>query len=202
MSNRKGTRTVSPTERARIWQRELRTYGIPGHYLEALSKGESNWTANAVTGSYVGLLQVGPEVLEGYNKANGTAWTLNARLDPELNATFCAWQLRVIIGAYNASHIKELKEDWSSLEWQAILTAGWNSGYSKRAGVLKVAEYLHGAGLPVTHQRLFTYSQVAGGTKHLQNAKKRRWQRAVALRSFRVKEKGGRGSTAPTCSHQ
>lgn len=189
MSNRKGTIRVTPLERMKHWSDAEMKFRVPAHYLEALSKGESNWTSDAVTGSYAGLLQVGYEVLDGYNKANGTTWEPKSRFNPRLNTLFCAWQLRTIADLYARSGIPELREDWKSMEWQAMLTAGWNSGYSKKAGVLKVAKWLHDNKMPVSHARIFSSSAAAGGTRHLRNPTKRRWQRGVALRSFRVIER-------------
>lgn len=183
-----GTKKVTPLERMQAFRAVERKYAIPAHYLEALSRGESSWTSDAITGSFVGLLQVGPMVLDGYNEANKTHITRSMLFEPSINALVCGWQLRQIADIYNRSGIAGLKEDWRSMEWQALLTAGWNSGYSFKAGVMKVAKYLDALSLPVTHARVFAFAKAANGTRHLQNAKKRRWQRNVALRSFRTVE--------------
>lgn len=186
--SKSGTKKLTELERMQIWRRIERKWRIPSVYMEALSKGESNWTSDAVTGSYVGLLQVGPEVLEGFNKANKTDIPLSARFDPDINANLAAWQLRTIADMYTKSGIPELVEDFNSMEWIAMLTAGWNSGYSKKAGVLKVAKYIHENRHRVSHASLYQFAKLAGGTRHLQNATKRRWQRGVAVRTFRVRE--------------
>lgn len=183
-----GKIAVTELDRYVIWKGIEAKYRLPAVYLEALSKGESNWKSDARTGSFVGLLQVGPMVLDGYNKANKTSIRPQDLLNARINAEVAAWQIRVIANMYNESKIPALQEDWTSLEWVAMLTAGWNSGYSKKAGTLKVARWMHEHGETPTHEKLFSRSGIAGGTKHLRNATKRRWQRGVALRTFRVRE--------------
>jgi len=39
------------------------------------------------------------------------------------------------------------------------LVAGWNSGYSSKAGGGKVVSYLEETGLEVTHKNVFEYSR-------------------------------------------
>lgn len=176
---------VTELERYSIWRVVEKKYRLPSAFMEALSKGESNWKSDARTGSFVGLLQVGPMVLDGYNKANRTGITLKGLLNPRTNALVAAWQIRRVIDLYARTYPGLLKEDWESIEWVSMLLAGWNSGYSKKAGVLKVVAYLVSEGLRPTHRKLFRYSAVAGATRHLRNAKKERWQRGIATKYFR-----------------
>jgi hypothetical protein len=103
--------------------------------------------------------------------------------NPVANTKVWAWSAERIMDAYFKSGIPELRPDWRSDAWVKLFTAGWNSGaYSKR-GVLKVAQYLHDNGIPVTLANVYKYGKAAGGTRNLQAEErpdKRDWQKRVA----------------------
>ncbi len=155
---------------------------IPVPFLRVLSKAESDQNPRETGGSHWGLLQVGRSVVEGYNERHGTRYTLSDVLDPNLNVTMGAETLSRIATSYSKNHpdSRHMRKDWSNPEFVKLVLAGWNSGYSERGGVGRVARYLEQRKIPVTHDNVFQYADAAGATVHLQNPKKRAWQRAVS----------------------
>lgn len=156
---------------------------LPVPFLRALSKKESNQNPGNTGGSYWGLLQVGyNKVLPEFNQRYGTHYTREDLLDPEVNVRIASDLLNHIIGSYAEHPSPNLRPNFSNPEFVKLLLAGWNSGYSKKSGVGRVASYLEGRGIPVTHNNVFKYARAAGATKYLQPEfdKKRHWQKSVA----------------------
>jgi hypothetical protein len=153
---------------------------VPVNYLRSLAKRESNLNPQSGGGTYWGLMQVGyGNVLPSYNKRRGTSYTAQDLFNPDVNVKIASDLLNRIVVAYGKHPDRNLKENWHNPEFVKLVTAGWNSGYSEAAGVGKVARYLESRNIPVTHDNVFRYAAAAGGTKHLQNAAKQRWQRSV-----------------------
>jgi hypothetical protein len=152
---------------------------IPRNLLRALAKKESSFNPMAVTGSYVGLWQIGPSVREGYNARYGTSYRTADLFDPAVNAQIVSDFLSRIVASYGKHPSPNLQEDWRNPEFVKLVIAGHNSGYSEGGGVGRVARYLEEHGLPVTHDTVFQYADAAGATTHLQNDDKRRWQAGV-----------------------
>jgi hypothetical protein len=100
--------------------------------------------------------------------------------------------LNRIVLAYRKHPHWNMRANWSNPEFVKLVTAGWNSGYSEAAGVGRVARWLEENQIPVTHDNVFRYAAQAGGTKHLSNTAKQRWQRSVADLYF---AEGGPGDT-------
>jgi hypothetical protein len=165
---------------------------LPLNFLRALASRESDFNPNEQGGRHWGLLQVGPSVIEDYNKQFGTSHTLQSVLDPELNAKMATRTLRRIVKSYNTFHsgTKNMREDWSNPEYVKLVLAGWNSGYSEGGGVGRVAKFLEARNIPVTHDNVFKYASASGATKHLSNSTKLNWQRGVAVLFY---EEGGPG---------
>lgn len=165
---------------------------VPVAYLRALSKRESNQNPASADGAAWGLLQVVPSVRQGYNERYGTSYAPEDLLDPEINTKIAADLLNRIVVAFGKHPSANMREDWANPEFVKLVTAGWNSGYSERAGVGHVASYLEARGLPVTHDNVFAYAGQAGGTTpHLQNPAKQSWQRSVAALYFAQPDAGG-----------
>lgn len=154
--------------------------GIPVAYLRALAKRESNLNPREARLPAYGLLQVVPKVVQSYNRRHGTSFSHADMLDPATNVKVATDTLRRIVQAFGKHPSANLQKSWSNPEFVKLVTAGWNSGYSEKAGVGRVASYLEGRGLPVTHDNVFEYAAAAGGTRHLQNPTKYTWQRSVA----------------------
>lgn len=156
---------------------------IPVAFLRALAERESGMNPSSGGGSYWGLLQVGyKNVLPDFNKRHGTSYTPQDLFNPDINVQMAVGTLKRIVASYKNFHpnTPNMKENWSNPEFVKLVLAGWNSGYSEAGGVGRVARYLEGKGIPVTHDNVFKYSQSAGATKHLANDAKRRWQAGVA----------------------
>lgn len=153
---------------------------IPTAYLRALGKRESNLDPSEARLPAYGLLQVVPQVVASYNARHGTGYSHSDMLDPATNVKVATDTLKRIVDGYRKHPSRNLKPDWSNPEYVKLVTAGWNSGYSEKAGVGRVASYLEQHGIPVTHDSVFEYAGRAGGTRHLQNSTKYRWQRSVA----------------------
>lgn len=155
--------------------------GLPVNFLRALAKRESNLNPSSVTGSYIGLLQVGHrEVLPGYNQRHGTSYTASDLYTPAINVKVGADHIRNVVNLLSKNHPRTLRENWSNPEYAKLVVAAWNSGHSEAGGVGRVATYLEQHGLPVTHDNVFKYAAAAGATKHLQNSTKYNWQRSVS----------------------
>lgn len=148
-------------------------------FMRALSKRESDLNPNLESGAR-GLMQVVSSVRESYNQRKGASYTANDLFDPEINVKIASDLLNRIIIAYGKHPSRNMKEDWANPEFVKLLVAGWNSGYSEAAGVGKVAKYLEGKGIEVTHDAVFQNAAAAGGTQHLQNPAKRSWQKTVS----------------------
>jgi hypothetical protein len=164
---------------------------LPVTYLRTLAKRESNLNPREAKDPAWGLMQVVPSVRESYNKRRGTSYTQSDLLDPDVNVKIASDLLNRIVVAYGKHRDPNLQENWHNPEFVALVTAGWNSGYSEAAGVGHVASYLEARGIPVTHDNVFRYAGAAGGTKHLQNDAKRTWQKSVVDLFYREGGPGG-----------
>lgn len=154
---------------------------LPLNYVRALSQRESNLNPKSGGGTYWGLLQVGyTNVLPSYNKRHGTSYSAQDLFDPDVNVKIATDLLNRIVIAYSKHPHWNMRENWRNPEFVKLVTAGWNSGYSEAAGVGKVASWLESNSIPVTHDNVFRYAGAAGGTKHLSNTAKQRWQRSVS----------------------
>ena len=153
---------------------------IPVPFLRALAKKESNFNPGENEPPALGLLQVVPEVREGYNKRKGTSYAREDLFNPDINAAIASDLLNRIVIAFGKHPSPNMQEDWRNPEFVKLLLAGWNSGYSEAGGVGRVASFLEARGMPVTHDSVFANAAAAGATKHLSNASKKAWQRTVA----------------------
>src|SRR3990172_820951 len=184
--------------------------GIPIEYLRALSYSEGRMNPDyelekgidvglksypdGRKDTYWGLFQIGiSNVLKDYNSRYKTTLTTGDLFDPVVNTKLAVDTLVRIVDSYRGwtekYSIKNMETDWSNLEFVRLVTAGWNSGYSRSAGVQRVAEWLSEKKIEVTHDNVFKYAnQVPKATKFLDGkeyGKKREWQKKVAERYFR-----------------
>jgi hypothetical protein len=135
---------------------------IPPAYVLNLIDYESGGNAQDVnpTSNATGLLQITKVALQGFNQAHGTSYALADMLDPDLNLQVGIDLIRRIISSYGA-HPASLSPDWQSARWVALLTLGWNAGYSERAGVGYVVGKLEAAGIEPARITVDTVSQLA-----------------------------------------
>lgn len=153
---------------------------LPVAFLRALGQRESDLNPRLTTGSAAGLLQVMPDELVAYNAQNRTGYTKADLLKPEVNVPVAVRRLNEIIAQYRKHPDKNLQVDFANPEFVKLLVSGWNSGPSEAGGVGKVARYLEGKGLRVTHDAVFANAAAAGATQWLQNQTRYNWQRSVA----------------------
>lgn len=167
-------------------------YGVtlPVPFLRALGKRESNLNPSEADMPAFGLLQVIPKVAQSHNKRHGTSFSHGDMLNPDANVRVATDLLARIVVAYGKHPGRNLQENWGNPEFVKLVTAGWNSGYSEAGGVGRVADYLEAHHIPVTHDSVFASAGAAGATRHLQNDKKRRWQRTVAELFFQQPDRG------------
>ncbi|MGE0399146.1 MAG: transglycosylase SLT domain-containing protein [Kofleriaceae bacterium] len=162
--------------------------GIPVPYLRSLALHESNLNPRATTGGASGLFQVIEIVRTDFNARAGTTYTRQDLLDPAVNTTIAASALALIARSYAQHHprVPNLRADWRNPQFVALLTFGWNAGWSERAGVGRIAQYLEQRGVvDLTIDAVHKAAQAAGASPHLANPKKVAWSKAVAMRYFR-----------------
>lgn len=161
--------------------------GLPVAYLRALALHESDMTPRLSSGPAWGLLQVIEVVRQDFNQRAGTNYSRQDLLDPAVNVTIAASTLAQIVKSYatNHAHIPNLQADWRNPQFVALLTFGWNAGYSERGGVGRVATYLEQRGVSeVTIDGVFAAAQKAGASRHLSNAAKLAWSKQVTRQYF------------------
>ncbi len=172
--------------------------GIPLAFLRALAFRESRNNPREAKGPAWGLLQVGIDkragnVLSSYNERLGKSLTKADMLDPRLNTRVAAELLRRII----EMHVSEgLVPDWTNGNWIGLITAGWNTGYSRKAGTIRTIRYLKEHAIPVTLQAVYANAAKAAPktksgrafVKRISQKRRQKWHRAVVRSTF--KEQG------------
>jgi len=163
----------------------LHGQGLPVPFLRALAWNESRLDpkANTKKSSATGLLQVIDVVRSDHNRIHGTAYTRQDLLDPVINVTIAASAIRRIADSYARNHrtVPNLLEDWNNYRFAELLVFGWNAGWSQRAGVGRVADYLKKLGTTdITVELAHQNARAAGASEHLQNAERAAWAQKVA----------------------
>lgn len=157
---------------------------LPVAFLRALAYRESGLNPSSIMpgspNAARGILQVVGVVREDYNRQNGTSYTADDLLNPEVNVKIAASLINRIVGYYAKHPSGNMHEDWTNPEFVKLLVAGWNAGFSEAAGVGKVASYLEQRGVPVTHDAVYANAAAAGGVSYLQTPDRQLWQRSVA----------------------
>jgi len=154
--------------------------GAPLQYLRALAWMESGMDPANKTGKHWGLFQIPPEVVADYNDAHPPAQNAFAHEDmlrAAPNMAVFSWDLQRILRAYRGYGIKT---NWQRKDFAKLVTMGWNAGWSKAAGVGKVAAWLRAKGKPITHANVYAFAKAAGGIWSLQSPTKFKWQSEVA----------------------
>ena len=156
--------------------------GLPIEYVRALVERESDGLPNVRAGQAVGLMQIVPVVLADYNKRHGTAFTSDDLMRPAINVRIGCELLHLIISSYRTHHprIATLQPDWGNPAFVALLTLGWNAGFSEAGGVGRVARYLEQIGASeITIDQVAAHAKLAGASRHLQNPAKVAWCKGV-----------------------
>lgn len=147
----------------------------PLAFIKALIRGESGFRPSGQTGSYRGLMQVGPSVLKDYNSRHGSSIAADQLFDPETCIKVGCETIGRIVSAYD--DYRTLQPDWSQ-RYATLVMFGWNAGYSKGAGVQYVVGVLEGMGYDtdrVTIDSVYhaaAYGLAPKAASHLANAAK------------------------------
>ena len=155
---------------------------IPLAYMRALSWGESRLNPLSVhpRSKATGLLQVTRVVINSYNKRHGTKHKLSDLTNPTLNVKVASGTLNRILKAYTK---EGLTPNWDSRNWVAVFTLGWNAGYSKKKGLLKVARALRKEGSPITLVNIAKKAKALGPkevVRYLSMPQRLAWSNRVA----------------------
>lgn len=166
---------------SRQWDALFRAHAdqVPVPYLRALAKRESNMDPLDQEGLAWGLMQVHKVVVDDHNERTGEGLTLTDMLDPDRNVELATATLNRIVNLYQT---RGIIPSWQDPNYIALVTAGWNSGYSQKAGTTRVLDYLRERGLPQTWENVWKYSRAAGATQYLdpqRYPKRKAWQRSV-----------------------
>ena len=164
----------------------IRGRGLPVPYLRALALHESDLRPRLADGPAWGLLQVIEVVREDFNRRERANYTRQDLLDPAVNVTIAASAIALIARSYATNHpsSKNMVTDWRNPQFVALVTFGWNAGWSERAGVGRVVSYLEQRGVDVTINSVFDAAKAAGASPHLSNPVKLAWCKQVTRQYF------------------
>ena len=164
--------------------------GLPVAYLRALARAESGLNAFDPKG----VINVVKVALDEYNRLNPGVMVESGRLrDPAVSVSVAAWILHRIIASYRAHHadVVNLREDWNNPRFVELLSAGWNAGFSERAGVGRVVDYLKAHRQEISIDNVWRFARQAGAADTLSNPHKLRFARRVAEDFARMAAGGG-----------
>lgn len=156
---------------------------MPVAYLRALAKRESNMDPKEQSGPAWGLMQVVEVVRRDFNKRHGTDYPRTDLHDPETNVRMATWLLHVIIASYRRNHsgVPNMLMDWPNPRFVELLTAGWNAGWSERAGLGRVVRYLEKQGkTDITIDDVYENAKAAGAVRFLSERARWKWWKSVA----------------------
>jgi hypothetical protein len=160
--------------------------GLPVPYLRALALHESDMRPRLADGPAWGLMQVIEVVREDYNRRERKNFTRSDLLDAAVNVTIAASSVALIAKSYAANHPSSpnLQANWRNPQFVALLTFGWNAGWSERGGVGRVASFLEQRGADVTINSVFDAAKASGASPHLANPMKLAFAKQVTRQYF------------------
>jgi hypothetical protein len=160
--------------------------GIPVAYLRALALHESDMRPRLSDGPAWGLLQVIEVVREDYNRRERANFARQDLLDPAVNVMIGASLLGAITKSYAANHPSSpnMQMDWRNPQFVALVSFGWNAGWSEGGGVGRVATFLEQRGADVTINSVFDAAKAAGASPHLCNPMKLAFAKQVTRQYF------------------
>jgi hypothetical protein len=77
-----------------------------------------------------------------------------------------------------------MQANWRDPQFVALVTYGWNAGWSERGGVGRVVSFLEQRGLDVTINAVFDAAKASGASPHLANAMKLEFAKKVTRQYF------------------
>lgn len=159
---------------------------LPVPYLRALALHESDMRPRLADGPAWGLMQVIEVVREDFNRRERGNFTRADLLDAAVNVTIAASTLALIAKSYAANHPSSpnMQANWRNPQFVALLTFGWNAGWSERGGVGRVASFLEQRGADVTINSVFDAAKASGASPHLANPMKLAFAKQVTRQYF------------------
>jgi hypothetical protein len=159
---------------------------LPVAYLRALALHESDLRPRLADGPAWGLMQIIEVVREDFNRRERKNFTRADLLDPAVSVTIAASSLALIARSYATNHpdVPNLQPNWRNPQFVALLTLGWNAGWSERGGVGRVASFLSQRGAEVTVNSVFDAARAAGASLHLANQSKLAFAKQVTRQYF------------------
>lgn len=148
---------------------------LPLAFVKAVIQYESSFNPSNRTGSYIGLMQLGPSVREDYGITEADC------LNPETNIRVGCTKLNRIVQAYGQS--ANMRPDWYSADYAALVYLGYNAGSSASAGVQYVTNVLGRLGIRPTAENVYTAvinGSAPNATSHLGNKAKIDYANKVA----------------------
>lgn len=148
---------------------------IPLAFVKSVIYYESSFNPNNRTGSYIGLMQLGPSVREDYGISEADC------LNPEINIRVGCAKLNTIVKAYSRS--SNMRPDWSSVDYAALVYLGYNAGSSASAGVQYVTDILGRLAIKPTPDTVYAAviaGQAPNATSQLRNRAKIDYSKKVA----------------------
>jgi hypothetical protein len=181
----------------RTYDAEFVNHGqrIPLAYLRALAVRESDMNPNRAEGPSWGLLGVDDVTPASYNRRHRASFRQVDLLTPSINVAIAADQLRIIIQRWRLDHadIVNLQENWSNLRFVELLTFGWETAFSNRAGVGRVVLYLRHRGITdITVDKVFAHAGSAGASPKLSRQENLDFAKSVARLYDRERVTSGR----------
>ena len=164
-----------------------RPLGIPTAYLQALACRESRCNPNDREGPAWGLMQITPIVQQSERRLDGKPgiYRRDELFDPRISVYLCT---RTLGRAMRVLSSLGFPPDWTNPKWVSLLTAGWNAGYSRKAGVGLVLTYLlqrNRRRETIDSDVIHRYAERAGATPHLWQVPGRPlWWRSVVRLYF------------------
>lgn len=158
--------------------------GIPVEFMRALAKRESNFNPHDTEGPAWGLMQVVEVVRRDFLKKTGRAAARQDLLDPALNVEIACGVLGRITKNYHRYHPQTLRVNWRDRRWVELVVAGWNAGYSEKAGVGYVVGEMEKRGARAADVTIDTMARAASSlpraAEFLSMPHRLRWWRSVA----------------------
>jgi hypothetical protein len=131
-------------------------------------------------------MQVIEIVREDYNRRERANFTRQDLLDAAVSVTIAASSLALIVKSYAANHphTPNMQPNWRNPQFVALVTFGWNAGWSERGGVGRVVSFLEQRGADVNINSVFDSAKAAGASPHLANPRKLAFAKQVTRQYF------------------
>jgi len=154
--------------------------GIPVSFMCALACRESRCNPSSQDGPAWGLMQIVEVVRRSIARQGGAAssrYTRPELLQPRVSVYLAVQTMRNVLRAF--AQVGEPAQ-WKNPRWVGLFVAGWNAGYSLKAGVAGVVRWLKARGLAATVENVHAYGRQAGAVEWIwKHPHRLTWWRSV-----------------------